>query len=84
MSTKDTWALPIVKARLLAGERLTQANMLAATGGRAWRLSAAIHYLRHRKGWEIVTTLDGSRVAHYHLPPREIARIRAEMAREAA
>lgn len=84
MSTQDTWALPIVKARLLAGERLTQADMLAATGGRAWRLSAAIHYLRHNKGWGIVTILDDAHVAHYHLPPREIARIRAEMAREAA
>ena len=77
MSSKDTWALPLVRRRLLAGERLTQADMLAATNGRAWRLSAAIYYLRHRLGWGIVSRTGANGCAVYWLPADEIARLRA-------
>ncbi len=75
---QDTWALPEVKRRLLAGERITQSDMLAATKGRAWRLSAAIYYLRHRHGWGIVSRTGADGCAVYWLPADEIARLRAE------
>ncbi|RMG35447.1 MAG: hypothetical protein D6720_07170 [Gammaproteobacteria bacterium] len=77
MTPMDTWCLPEVKRRLLVGERVTQADMLAITGGRAWRLAAAVYYLRKR-GWDIRTTENASGCAVYHLPPNEIARLRSE------
>jgi len=80
MTSKDTWALPEVKRRLLAGHRITQSDMLRATNGRAWRLSAAVHYLRHARGWDIATTKDASGCAVYWLPHSEIQRLRAEEA----
>lgn len=79
MSSTDTWALPEVKRRLLAGNRVTQADMLKATQGRAWRLSAAIYHLRKR-GWNIITTMDAHKVAHYRLPHKEIQRLRQKEA----
>ncbi len=79
MSTpQDTWALPEVKRRLLAGHHITQSDMLAATEGCAWRLSAAIHYLRHARGWGIASRTGADGCAVYWLPADEIARLRAE------
>jgi len=77
MTAPDTWALPEVKRRLLAGQRLTQADMLAVTDGCAWRLAAAIHHLRKR-GWDIRTTENAGGCAVYWLPHAEIQRLRAE------
>lgn len=77
----DTWALPLLKQKLLDAEHVTQPAMLAETNGKAWRLSAAIYHLT-KQGWDILRyDRDGIRV--YHLNHAEIQRLRIE-AREAA
>ncbi len=79
-NNRSTWALPLVKARLLSGQRITQAQILQATSGRAWRLSACIHYLR-RKGWGIQTRTNEQRCAEYFLSRAEISRLKQEGAK---
>ena len=85
MSDYDTWALPLVKQKLLNGERITQADMLKATGGKAWRLPAAIYHLS-RNGWEIMRHQNPDRTVSYYLTRQEILwqRERLEKQRRAA
>jgi len=78
MSRQDTWCLPEVKRRLLSGQRITQAAMIEATQGRAWRLSAAIHYLRRSQGWGIASIKGRHGWAEYWLPHAEIQRLRSQ------
>ncbi|MFE8032028.1 hypothetical protein [Thiohalocapsa marina] len=78
----DTWALPLLKAKLLNGHHVTQADMLAETQSQAWRLAAAIYYLSARCQWNIRRhDRDGIRV--YHLDHAEIQRLRAEQREDA-
>ena len=72
--TCNTWSLPLLKRLLLDGERVTQAQMLERTGGRAWRLSAAVYYLS-RHGWDISRTDGPGGIREYFLTPRERQRI---------
>ena len=51
---------------LLAGRAISHPDGIAEAGG--WRLSAIVHVLRHRYGWDILTVRKGTRrVAFYHL-----------------
>lgn len=79
-TNRSTWALPLLKKKLLSGGHVTQAEMLEATDGRGWRLSAAIFYLNHNLQWRIERYDDPHGFRHYHLEPEEIQRIRAEQA----
>ena len=76
MKPYDTWALPLLKQKLLNAERVTQEVMLKETDGKAWRLSAAIYYLK-RSGWDISTVTHMDRTVEYHLDHSEIQRIKA-------
>ena len=73
MKSCDTWALPLVKEKLLKGEFVTQVDMLKATDGKAWRLSAAIYYLRNHD-WEILGHENSDRTVSYYLTRQEIRR----------
>jgi len=52
--------------------------MIEATQGRAWRLSAAIHYLRRSQGWGIASIKGRHGWAEYWLPHDEIQRLRSQ------
>jgi hypothetical protein len=77
MNNCNTWALPLLKQKLLNGEHVTQSEMLAETSGTAWRLSAAVYHLS-RRGWNI-QRYDRSRMRVYYLSHREIRRLRSEI-----
>lgn len=77
MKPYSTWALPLLKQKLLKGEHVTQSGMLAETGGTAWRLSAAIYYLG-RRGWNI-QRYDRGLIRVYYLEHLEIQRLRSEI-----
>ena len=79
MTPSDTWALTTVKRWLLEGRRFTQADLLEATGGHAWRLSAAIWHLRHYSKWDVLSETQADGCALYWLSRAEIRRIRKAM-----
>lgn len=59
--TQIAWACE----QLLKGKIISHRDEIAAVNG--WRLSAIIHQLRHRFGWNIKTDYDGKRIGHYQL-----------------
>lgn len=57
-----------VFARRMLLERQDLTHRIAIEAGCGWRLASAI-YDQRKRGWPIISELDGAGVAHYRLPP---------------